>query len=88
MTDSATILAKCPHCGNAIKVWRVWGPDGVNETGGFALECDQCQRHFQLEVGRDIQISRVVKGARVLDTFDDNLAGDKEKVLERHGIAL
>jgi len=85
MTDTATVIGTCPHCGNTIEIDKIWEPGGVNDYGGYALQCLKCRRPFHLHLGRDIQMSRVRSGAKVLDTYDDE-RGHKDEVLKRHGI--
>lgn len=86
MLDSATIVGECPHCRNEVEVTQVWEPDSASAFGGFILECAKCRQSFPFHVGRDIDISTVAKGARVLDKYDDGIFGNREEALKRHGI--
>jgi hypothetical protein len=86
MPDSATVVGECPDCRNEVEVTQVWEPGGVNDYGGFILECAKCRQRFPFHVGRDIDMSSVAKGARVLDKYDDGIVGDREEALKRHGI--
>ena len=86
MTEYATILAKCPSCGNSVKVENGWTPGGVYDKGGFVLACEECKAPFELHVGRDINMSRVQTGASVLETYDDEIDGSRESALARHGL--
>jgi len=85
MADTAKLIGECPHCGNEIEVNQVWGRGGVND-GGYVLECEECRKPFDFPVGRDIGMSNVVKGARVLETYDEAVVGSKKAALKRHGI--
>lgn len=84
--SGATLVGECPHCGNKIVVEQNWEPGGMNDYGGYALECGKCHKALDFCLGRDIQMSRVLRGAKILGTYDDGMKGDKEAVLKRYGI--
>jgi len=58
----------------------------VNDYGGYVLECSKCGHVFHFGLGRYIADSRVLTGAKVLDTYDDDL-GNKDDVLKKHGLS-
>ena len=82
----ATISSECPVCNNAIEIDNRWTPGGVNDYGGYVLQCIACNHVFALHVGRDVNDSRVTGGAKKIDQYDDEL-GNKEQVLKKHGLA-
>lgn len=86
MYESATVTSSCPACENPVEIRQSWTPGGMNDYGGYVLECAKCQHKFHIYLGRDIMDSRVVKGAKALDTYDKNIPGEKEEVLARHGL--
>ena len=51
-TERASVLAKCPECGNDILIDQVWYPGGANDYGSFEVECLKCKHHFDIYVGR------------------------------------
>lgn len=83
--DVATVTSKCPHCSNGVEISQIWTPGGMNDYGGYVLECLKCHKAFELYLGRDINDSRVNEGARVLDTYDKEL-GDRTDVLAKYGL--
>lgn len=87
MTDYATLTTKCPHCENPIEIENVWEPGGMSDSGGLMLECGKCAMPFEVHVGRDINMSRPRKGARVLGRYDDDVEGSRARVLTRHGLS-
>lgn len=74
----ATITSKCPACGNSIEIENRWTPGGVNDYGGYILQCIKCSHIFALHVCRDINDSRVVSGAKQIDQYDDELKTKKK----------
>ena len=86
MLDGTMIVGECPHCRNEVEVTQVWEPDGALVYGGFILECSECRQRFRFHVGRDIDMSSVARGAKVVDTYDDGILGSREEALKRHGI--
>jgi hypothetical protein len=84
--DSATISLNCPNCDNDIVIDNRWTPGGVNDYGGYILQCTACDHIFSTHIGRDINDSRVTSGAKVVDQYDDEI-GNKDEILKRHGLA-
>lgn len=84
---SALAELDCPNptCGHTIKIEKRWTAGGVNDCGGYVLRCTHCRTVFDVHLGRDIMDSRVLSGADVLDTYDDELK-NKAEVLARHGL--
>jgi hypothetical protein len=87
MYDTASVTASCPHCSNPIEITQRWTPGGMNDYGGYVLECLECHKVFSLHLGRDINDSLVNEGAKVLDTYDNEL-GDKSEVLSKHHLSI
>ena len=87
MSKSETIMSYCPHCGNRIRIYRVWAPGGANDRGGWVLECVGCRKPFHQHLGKDIEMSSITSGALVLATYDDEVAGSKDDVLQRYGLS-
>lgn len=87
MTDrNAHVTTNCPECTAPIEISQNWTAGGMNDYGGWVLKCNACSNAFPFHLGRDIYDSSVIKGATVLDTYNDEV-GDKEMVLARHGIS-
>lgn len=85
-TEYATLSGQCGKCSQEFEIEQVWEAGGVNDYGGFILSCTQCGHVFDVEVGRDINMSSTTKGARVLERYDRDVEGDRERVLEKHGL--
>jgi hypothetical protein len=83
----STIVSNCEKCSNPIEINNCWTPGGVNDYGGFILQCSECCHVFDIYIGRDIMMSSVKKGAKVLDTYDRDIDGDKYNALSKHGLA-
>lgn len=75
------------HLGPFVEVVieRNWTKGGVNDSGGYVLQCEKCSNKFAFHLGKDIYDSRVLRGATVVDTYDDGLE-NKDEVLARHGL--
>jgi hypothetical protein len=83
--ETAEARTKCPGCDNDVVIERNWTPGGVNDSGGYVLQCEKCDRIFAFHLGKDINDSRVLRGAKKLDTYDDEL-GNKDTVLGKYGL--
>ena len=81
------LLGSCPNCSNSIEAVQVWTPGGINDKGGWILACDQCGAKFDFYVGKDISDSRLVSGAKVVETYDVEVE-ERESVLKRHGLPV
>lgn len=86
MMDTATVTTECEKCQNGIEINQRWTPGGVNDYGGFVLQCGKCSHVFDLHLGRDIDYSEVNEGAKVLAKYNDE-RGDKQAVLAKFGLA-
>lgn len=80
------ILTKCPTCNNAIEIDQHWTPNEVNYSGGFILECTKCNHFFSLPIEGNINNSQVIKGAEVVNQYDNNKVGNKDEILEKYGL--
>lgn len=76
----------CPGCGASIEISQNWTAGGINDYGGWVLQCVKCSHIFRLRLGRDIQDSSVRKGAMVLAVYCDSM-DDESIVLKRFGLA-
>lgn len=83
--ECSTVITSCPQCKSKIEINRCWTPGGINDSGGFILKCSSCGYVFDKYIGKDINDSRVVSGATVLDTYD-NEVGDHDIAKARHGL--
>ena len=82
MTDRADVYGRCPRCGSDIIVQQVCERGGVNDSGGYIVECANCQKRFALDVGRGIQLSRLGRGGQFFDVYDDEIVGQKDEELK------
>jgi hypothetical protein len=83
--ERATQYGYCPSCQQQVVIDQLWTAGGVNDYGGYVLECGKCKTVFAHRLGRDIMDSRVVSGATVLATYDDEM-GNEADVMARHGL--
>ena len=83
--ETSEARAKCPKCGNDVVIERNWTPGGINDSGGYVLQCEKCDHIFAFHLGRDVYDSRVLHGAKILGTYDDGL-GNKDNVLGEYGL--
>lgn len=66
MVDSSISSIDCPHCKNKIMIENRWYPGGVNDYGSFELKCLNCENIFTTYVGRDVDLSFVKSGAKIV----------------------
>ena len=83
--EQAQVTTSCPECSNTIQIANAWTPGGINDYGGYVLQCNKCQHVFAFRLGRDINDSRVTSGAKVLDQWDDEM-GDHNTVVTKHNL--
>ena len=85
--EAARVEAPCPNkmCNSIVVIEQNWTAGGVNDYGGYVLKCSACQTVFHMYLGRDINDSRVIGGAKVLATYDMEV-GDRDEVLARYGL--
>lgn len=89
MTDrSAQLETPCPNekCDNIITIQQNWTAGDMNDYGGFILECTTCHTIFDFYVGRDIDASRVLAGAKKLADYNKDVEGDRESARKRCGL--
>lgn len=86
--ENTTVSAVCPNpeCGQTVIINQRWAVGEMNDYGGYVLECTKCRTKYHYYLGRDINDSAVVSGAKVLDKYDRHLA-DKAEVLRRYGLS-
>lgn len=61
-------------------------PFGVNDNGGWILECNTCQTKFPYKVKNPTDYSSVDSGATVLGYWDNEVADSKIEVLKKHSL--
>lgn len=83
--ECAAITTHCPKCSQTIEISQRWTAGGVNDYGGWVLECTNCSEKFAFDLGRDFNDSRVISGAFIRDSWDREL-GEEAMVLERNGL--
>ncbi len=76
-----------PGCGQHIDVSVGRYPGGVNDRGGFVIECASCHQKLHVRVSNPNDASSVESGGRVVDRWDDEIGGDRESVLAAHGLS-
>lgn len=70
----ADVWFECPGCGAEIEILQRWTAGGVNDYGGWVLQCRTCSHKFTHHLGRDISDSFVTKGASVIEVrYDDEM---------------
>lgn len=87
MTDRhAHLQTACPKCGSKIEAEQNWTAGGINDYGGWVLKCNSCGALFHIRLGRDINDSRVICGATVIDTYHDELR-NRDEILRKHSVS-
>jgi hypothetical protein len=81
----SVMLAKCPGCGARIDISVGRWPGGVNDYGGFVLQCQSCKKKLFTNIQNPDDASSVTGGATVLETWDDEM-GEKAVVLAAHNL--
>lgn len=83
----STEVVKCVNksCGANINISVGRVPGGVNDPGGWILQCERCKTKFPYPVKNPFDYSSVKSGAEILDKWDDE-AGDKEAVWGKWGL--
>jgi hypothetical protein len=83
-----TVVVKCPNtnCKANIKLSIGKVPGGVNDSGGWILECEKCHNTFPYPVKNPDDYSSVDHGATILDSWDNEIPGDKQDVIKKHNL--
>jgi hypothetical protein len=84
--ETSEARLSCPKCDNEVAIARTWTRGGVKDSGGYVLECSKCKHKFAVHLGRDFNPYASIRGATVLDTYDGDVEGDREKVLGSYGL--
>ncbi len=79
-------IIKCSGCKRNINISVGRYPGGYNDSGGWVLECATCKQKFQVPVKNPDDLSRVISGASVVASWDNEI-GDKAEVLAEHGLS-
>ena len=72
-------------CDQAIHVSIGRYAGGVNDRGGFVIQCDKCQHKSYITVSNPNDASSVTSGGRVVATWDDEI-DDRGAFLEAQGV--
>ncbi|MGN2375617.1 hypothetical protein ACTFAO_18290 [Sphingobacterium spiritivorum] len=83
-----TEVVKCPNpsCKGNIQLSIGKVPGGVNDSGGWILQCDNCGTKFPYEVKNPDDYSSVKSGATILDSWDNDVPESKIRVLKKHDL--
>lgn len=85
MRSHVYLINKCSECNNSIEVKQIWTPGRYNGYGGWIVECDKSSSIFHVRVGRDINDSQIISGAKIIDRYNDEI-GDKEDKFSEYDI--
>ncbi|OHV82567.1 hypothetical protein [Rhizobium sp. LCM 4573] len=72
-------------CGQAIHVSIGRWPGGVNDRGGFVIECDECGSRSYIQVSNPNDASSVTSGGRLVARWDDDI-DELNDVLRAHDL--
>lgn len=87
MTDRhQTVELECKNCRAQIVIQQNWTAGGINDYGGYILQCTACKQVLHFRLGRDVNDSRVVSGATVLAAYDEAVEGERESLLQQYGL--
>jgi hypothetical protein len=86
MYESAYIETTCDNCDNKIEINQIWTPGGVNDRGGWVVECEKCSKKLHVRIGRDVNDSQMISGGKKIDSYDDELK-NKDQILSSHDIS-
>lgn len=83
-----TVVVKCtnPTCQTNIQLSIGKVPFGINDSGGWVLECNSCQTKFPYKVKNPTDYSSVDSGAKILDSWDNEIENSKAEVLKKHNL--
>jgi hypothetical protein len=83
-----TVVVKCtnPTCHTNIQLSIGKVPFGINDSGGWILECNSCQTKFPYKVKNPKDYSSVDSGAKILDSWDNEIENSKAEVLKKHNL--
>lgn len=88
MANRTEIITKTHECGNIIQIEKNWEAGGVNDYGGWVLQCSKCGAMWAYALGRDVNASSIISGAEEIDRWDDEVADDKAETLAKYGIEV
>ena len=80
----AAICSKA-NCVQAIHVSNGRWPGGINDSGGFVIECANCGNRSYIRVSNPNDASSVTSGGRVVAKWDDEI-DELDDVLRSHGL--
>ena len=79
---------KCPNCSCNINCTVGSFRGGINDYGGWILECSSCNTKFPLNVKNPDDASSVLSGAKIIASWDDEVEGDRDFKFNKHGISV
>ena len=76
-----TKIAICPNkkCATPIKISEGRYMGGINDKGGFVIECEKCKKIFPFNVQNPYDLARVVENGKELDKWYDEMPSYFEK---------
>lgn len=77
--------ARCPKCQHLISISIVRFRGGVNDRGGWVVQCKSCQIVFPYDVINPDGASHILEGGKILASWDDEI-GNRAEVLAEHGL--
>ena len=83
-----TEVVKCPNktCKNNIHLSIGKVPGGVNDYGGWILECESCKTKFPYNVKNPDDYSSVKNGAKIIGSWDKDVPDSKAQAFKNHGL--
>lgn len=87
--ETATIFSKCSAtegCAGHFQILQSWEAGGLNDRGGWVVQCGECNGYNHVRIGRDVNDSSMVSGGTKVDDYDDEL-NNKAAVLAKYGLA-
>lgn len=74
-------------CDQAIHISIGRWPGGVNDRGGFVIECTNCGHRSYIAVSNPKDASSVTSGGRIIATWDED-AEELDEVLDTYGLTF
>ena len=83
-----TVIVKCPNenCKENIKLTVGKVTFGINDSGGWVLECNSCKTKFPYKVKNPTDYSHVDEGATILGYWDNEITDSKSNILKKHDL--
>lgn len=83
-----TVIVKCPNttCQTNIQLSIGKVPFGINDSGGWILECEECRTKFPYKVKNPDDYSSVQSGAKILGSWDNEVPDSKAEILKKYNL--